>query len=341
MIVNGLILALLTGWILKPSATDTGDIATGPGKLRPRPSASAPPQIPTKEQILAQQGLRFGLSAPQVPWSREEVDRIATSAGARPAMLQYFVKWGQEFRPDAVTVSYQQNALPIISWEPWDGIDAGESQPKYALRHVIEGEFDQYITTFATGIRDQRWPVAIRLAHEMNGTWYPWSESRSGNRRGDYVRFWRHVHDIFTQVGATNVIWIWSPNIVLPSTRSNLYTLYPGDAYVDWAGMVGYATRERSAGQVYDLTRTALRTFTQKPIVITETGVRPGSGQAALITDFFGWLGRNPDVVGFVWFEYSDEEGGNQDWRFTTHADTAAAFKAGLQAVGLAPPPVT
>src|SRR6476660_4855355 len=43
MIVNGLILALLTGWILKPSATDTGDIATGPGKLRPRPSASAPP----------------------------------------------------------------------------------------------------------------------------------------------------------------------------------------------------------------------------------------------------------------------------------------------------------
>ena len=54
-------------------------------------------------------------------------------------------------------------------------------------------------------------PMAIRLDHEMNGSWYPWGErqcggnSLNGNGKGDYVKMWRHVHDIFEAEGANAV----------------------------------------------------------------------------------------------------------------------------------------
>jgi beta-mannanase len=87
----------------------------------------------------------------------------------------------------------------------------------------------------------------LRFNHEMNGWWFPWAEGRTstgvvnGNSPGDYVKAWRHVHDIFTRVGATNVSWLWSPNIVAVNTNyADLASVYPGDAYVDWTGVDGY-----------------------------------------------------------------------------------------------------
>ena len=45
-------------------------------------------------------------------------------------------------------------------------------------------------------------PVLLRFAQEMNGRWYPWSESTNGNHRGEFVRAWRHVHAIFDRAGS-------------------------------------------------------------------------------------------------------------------------------------------
>ena len=47
----------------------------------------------------------------------------------------------------------------------------------------------------------------------MNGNWFAWMEGVNGNQPGEYVAAWRHVHDIFTAVGATNVSWVWCPNV--------------------------------------------------------------------------------------------------------------------------------
>ena len=47
----------------------------------------------------------------------------------------------------------------------------------------------------------------------MNGNWFPWCEGVNGNQPGEYVAAWRHVHDIFTAVGATNATWVWCPNV--------------------------------------------------------------------------------------------------------------------------------
>lgn len=341
MVFNGVLLVGLTGWILtvaterQPEAPRGAIPAGAPSGSRP--ASERPP--PTKAEIMAIPGVRFGLSAPQVPWSKSEIDGISAHAGTRPTLLQYFVKWNQEFRPQSVITSYQQGAVPVISWEPWEGIGKGENQPAYSLAKIIRGDFDPYITRFATALRDQRWPVAIRFAHEMNGHWYPWSERRSGNRPGQFVAAWRHVHDVFRNVGATNVIWVWSPNIIRPVPSVSIQALYPGDQYVDWVGMVGYAVAERTAAEVFDPTLKKLRQFTRRPVLITETGVQDGVHKVGWIADFFTWLTRQPDVVGFIWFEFDRTQGASGNWRFTTTAETVKAFRDGAARTRLATPP--
>ena len=46
----------------------------------------------------------------------------------------------------------------------------------------------------------QEWghPFFLRFDWEMNGFWFPWSEGVNGNKPGEFVAAWRHVHDIFT-----------------------------------------------------------------------------------------------------------------------------------------------
>jgi len=302
-------------------------------------SAKLAAKIPTKQQVMDPHGTYFGLSTPQAPWSDSEIDGIADKAGVRPDLLEYFVNWTEDFRPQAVVKSYQQGAVPAITWEPWAGLQHGTSQRDYALQRIIDGHFDGYITRFATAVRDQKWPIVLRFGHEMNGDWYPWSESKSGNHKGQYVKAWRHVHDIFTTVHADNVIWVWSPNIIRPVPSVSLRPLYPGDKYVDWIGMVGYAADEEStATQTFQPTIDRLRTFTHKKILITETGAGPGTNQAPWTTDLFRWLRGRDDVVGFVWFEYNKESTGTKDWRFTVNQNTLDAFRSGITTIRLARP---
>jgi hypothetical protein len=342
-ITSGLLLVAITVWVMSvafnhpiptPNPAGTGANTAG----APASQSSGPAPIPTRDFFLRPGSPHFGLTTAQSPWSVSEINRLSAKAGAHPTIIQFFVKWSEDFRPDAVEMCYRQHALPLMSWEPWDGVSHGQTQPKYALSKIIHGDFDAYITRFATAVSQQKWPVAIRFAHEMNGNWYPWSETRSGNRPGEYKMAWRHVHDIFNKVGATNVIWVWSPNIVRPVPAVRLQPLYPGDAYVDWVGVVGYQAHEETAGQVFDPTLKLLRKFTKKPILITETGAEPGPQKASWTASLFPWLRHHPDVVGFVWFELSKSEGANADWRFAVDSKVLHAFHDGIVQSQLAPP---
>lgn len=344
--VNALILVAFAAWILSPGVTppepDNVTVPTVAAPATSTPSASLPAEssVPTKQRILDLEGLRFGICAPDVPWSSGQLARLVESVNATPTMIQFFVQWGQPYPRETAELSFHRGAIPVVSWEPWAGLEHGTDQPDYALSRIIDGDFDEYIEAFAAKVRDHGWPVAIRFAHEMNGHWYPWSERNSGNRPGEYVQAWHHLHAAFQEAGATNVIWLWSPNILRPVPDVSLEALYPGDDYVDWVGLVGYAVEESTAAAVFDPTVEALRQFTGKPIVITETGAQPGEHKAAWIADFFVWLSRHPDVIGFIWFEYTPQQGGNADWRFTETPETIEAFRDGIARNRLAASPL-
>lgn len=300
-----------------------------------KPSASPTPLIPTAQQIMALPGKYYGLSAPGVPWSQSTVDKYTLlDGGVAPNMAEYFLTWQQDFDPATVMDAYSHAELPLLSWEPWAGgssdLAKATGQPQYALSTIIDGTHDAYITKFAEAVRDSKWPIAMRFMHEMNGNWYPWSERVNHNAPGQFAEAWRHVHDIFTKVGATNVIWVWSPNVIRHFENISLAALYPGDAYVDWIGVTAYEVTEQTTDELLDPTMREIGRFTQKPMLITETGGQPNKYKASWTADLLSWLPKQANVLGFVWFEYDGVTGGRTNWTFEGDPQTLQSFKTGL-----------
>jgi hypothetical protein len=298
-----------------------------------------PVVVPDKAQFLNPAGgaKYFGVAVPGAPWRSSVLTQVTKDAGGvRPNMVEYFVNWKVAFDPKAVASAYSQGAFPVVTWEPWAGSKGGTKQPTYSLATIIDGKHDAYITAFAEAVKANKWPIGLRFGHEMNGHWYPWAERNGVNKPGQFVAAWKHVHDIFTKVGASNAIWIWSPNVLRGSDNVSLKSLYPGDAYVDWVGLSGYDVTEHTASQVLDPTHTAIRKFTARPMLLTETGSQPGSQKAGWTASLFPWVKSHPDVVGFVWFEYTKAQGGGTNWSFAVNPSSKAAFDKGVKTLPLA-----
>jgi beta-mannanase len=300
------------GWVVAPTAKPT-----------PRP-------YPPSGKVF------LGVETNLGPYDFTAADAFAAATAHRPAVLQFTQGWAQDkFDAGRLDAIVARHMLPIISWEPWDyrkRTDNGD-QAAYRLSTIINGTYDDYIRSWATGIAGLSYPVVIRFAHEMNGFWYPWCESSNGNRPGQYVQAWRHVHDIFMAAGATNVSWMWSPNVTYPGAAP-LARLYPGDSYVDWVGLSGYygtAGREKyiSFDEIFSKTLTELARFTHKPVVIAETGATNATGQQARwIKEMFKALPRHPQIIGVIWFEANKEI----DWRIASAPAAASAYATGAAA---------
>ncbi len=333
----------------------TGGSGNGGGNIAPEPT---PITAPTKAELLQPASRYYGMYTEQAPFNWATFDATSAKVGVQPNLVGYFSGWDETFRANAVTRAWQQGRLPMMTWESRpisagnDSVDA----PEYSLPKIIGGDFDAYLHQYAKDIVATGLPLAIRLDHEMNGVWYPWSEtdgkgnSINGNSQGDYVKMWKHVHDVFQAEGANDlVIWVWAPNIVnnLPAQHKvdgYLPSLYPGDDYVDWVGLSGYLRPPYKADQsfTFDYTFTPsldqLRAITKKPIVLAEVGASETQGhKTAWVTDFFNALGKpeNDDIVGFSWFNlavtsYVEGVRATNDWRIDSRADTLSAFIAGL-----------
>lgn len=308
------------------------------GSASSPPSASpAPPPPPS---VFPPSGTVFlGIQTNGGPYDFSPLDAFTAGTGYRPSVMQFTQGWAADtFHAENFDRIAARGMLPIVSWEPWDYSAVGSAhtsgdQPAYRLSRIAGGAFDAYIRSWADGIKALGYPVGIRFAHEMNGFWYPWCESANGNRPGDYVKAFRHVHDIFTAAGATNAIWLWSPNVTYPGAKP-LARLYPGDKYVDWVGLSGYygtagRTSYQSFNTIFSGTLKQLAGVTKRPVVITETGATNANGQQAQwIRQMFQELPRHPEIVGVIWFEVTKEI----DWRLAGNPASMRAYAAGARA---------
>jgi hypothetical protein len=319
------------GFVIMRNGGGTGADEGRRSSVQPSASPSKPPAaFPARGTVF------LGVQTSTGPYDFAPLDAFADATGYRPPVMQFTQGWADDnFHAENFDRVAAKGMLPIVAWEPWDYKVTGAArhngdQPKYRLARITAGDFDDYIRSWADGIAELGYPVGIRFAHEMNGFWYPWCESANGNRPGDYVKAYRHVHDIFTEAGAENVTWIWSPNVTYPGAQP-LKRLYPGDKYVDWVGLSGYygtagRTQYLSFDTIFASTFKLLSDFTKRPIVITETGASDTNGQQATwIRQMFQQLPKHPEVIGVIWFEVDKEV----DWRIADRPASAQAFARG------------
>ncbi len=207
------------------------------------------------------------------------------------------------------------HVTPFFSW----------ADKRHGDARVASGVEDGYLRSWAKAAKSWGHPLLLRFAWEMNGSWFRWGVGNHGNTAGDYVAMWRHVHDIFTRVGATNVKWVWCPNV--GGSLSLLTRLYPGRRYVNWTCLDGYnrdhpwKSFTELFGSTYDK---ILRIAPSKPMIIGEVAsTESGGSKERWITNMFAALPRRfPRIYGIIWFDKYE----HGDWPIETSAAASAAF---------------
>lgn len=287
------------------------------------------------------------LTGTQAPWDMNAVAKFEASAGKQVSLIHFFAPfancasacWYYKFPTGPMQTIRDHGAIPFFSWSS-QSIPSSLNQPDFQLGDVISGAHDAYIRQFAEAANEWGHPFFLRFNWEMNGNWFSWSEGVNGNGAGEYVAAWRHVHAIFTSVGATNATWVWCPNVDPEGKFQDLRSLYPGDGYVDWTCLDGYNWGTQPGAQSSRLGFEQLFGSTyreiadsiapSKPMVIGETGASERSGKKA------EWISETlanlptayPKLRGLVWFNTYDD---GMDWPIETSPTAASAFAAGIQ----------
>jgi mannan endo-1,4-beta-mannosidase len=297
-------------------------------------------------------GAYIGLFLPPAPFDVSALTTYTASVSPKkPAIVMWYQPWTDgrtKFDPAACVSLYSRGVIPMLTWEPWDpGTETtpalnGSTQTAWKLSNIIGGTYDPYIHTFARAVKSARGPVMIRLMHEMNGLWYPWSGMANGNTPQEFVVAWRHIHDIFASEGATNVTWVWSINREsVPDTPENAFAAYyPGDQYVDWVSMSGFnwgTTLPGTSWQSFDFWFTkplAYLKTTGKPVILSEFGCVEGGGdKGAWMLDAYGKIAsQHPEVKAVVYFDRLDirPDGGRMDWRIDSSANSLDGYRAAV-----------
>lgn len=289
-------------------------------------------------------GSQFTGSSP--PWSWQAVtDFENTNAGGKSLSL---LEWGQywystnwcgsggycTFPASQMSTVRSHGVIPFFNWE--DRATNGAEIDTDA--QIASGAQDSYITQWAQAAKAWGHPFFLRFDWEMNGNWFPWSPGANGNTTSSYVAMWRHVHDIFTKVGATNVSWVWCPNVDPNHIMTPLSALYPGDAYVDWTCVDLYNGDTPSWRSFSTLFTTTYQDITgtiapAKPMILGEVAsTESGGSKGQWITDMLNELPTTyPRVHGFVWFDmWMSGPGGHTDWPVESSAASETAFTQGI-----------
>jgi beta-mannanase len=231
-------------------------------------------------------------------------------------------------------------AVPFLNWSsqatPWI---MQQPQLDFQLSDVIAGNYDSYIRGFAEAAAAWGHPYFMRFNWEPNGNWFPWGEGINGNRPGEFVTAWRHVHDIFTSVGATNTTWVWCPYIDIHKFAP-IASFYPGDEYVNWTCLDGYnwaharshpvpwkTFNQLFAGSYRQVTK---RIAPHKPLLLGEIASSGGArAKSRWVKDMFALLRtRYRRVRGLIWFNQVQQ---GVSWPLESSRSVMRAFAAGLK----------
>jgi len=262
--------------------------------------SSDPPVGPLPDHLPTATNSYLGVFANGVPDSYRGVTAFTKAIGTRPDVVMYYSGWYVPFPAKFAATVANEGAAPLVQMDP--------SGVKIAA--IASGQYDGYLSAYAEAVRAYGHPVILSFGHEMNGDWYSWGYKNTSP--AVFVAAWRHIVKLFRELGADNVTWLWTVNIINDTSRGMIprpAKWWPGGAYVNWVGIDGYYLKSSwKFAPLFGPTISAVRALTLDPILIAETGAVPAAGQPAKITDLFGGI-RQYGLLGFVWFDSTNSVG--------------------------------
>jgi hypothetical protein len=287
------------------------------------------------------------LTGTEAPWDMSAVSMMEQKLGKGMSLVEFSAPFTncesacvpQEFPRVGMNSIRKHGSIPVLSWGS-QSTDSGGEDPEYALRRIADGELDPYLEHFAQQAKSWGHPFFLRFNWEMNGNWFLWSAKRNGNTDADYVAAWRHVHDIFAAVGASNATWVWCPYANGSRNLNELKALYPGNEYVDWTCLDGYNWGRQSVnpspwrsfsflfGPSYK--RIVRKIAPGKPMMIGEVASNGGGKpKATWIRKMFADLPRRfPQIRAVVWFDRPDR---GLSWTLESSPAASKAFSLAIK----------
>ena len=281
---------------------------------------SADPTGPLPVHLPPASASYLGVYAKGVPASYTPVTAFTRATGANPDIVMYYSGWYVPFPVGFATTAADHGAAPLVQMDP----------ETVSTAAIASGQYDGYLSSYAEAVRAYGHPVILSFGHEMNGDWYPWGYKNTSPRV--FVAAWRHIVALFRTLGARNVTWLWTVNIVNDGRSGDIVSpgpWWPGNSYVTWVGIDGYYLKPSwQFAPLFGPTIAAVRALTGDPILIAETGAVPAAGQSAKISDLFAGI-RSYGLLGFVWFDSTNSIG--QPFGINSPA-AVAAFREGASA---------
>jgi hypothetical protein len=307
-------------------------------------ASAAPTPAPVANPTSLYWGAWIGnqLTGAEAPWDMSAVTQFEAQTGKPVSLIHFAAPFSScsgsgacsnyNFPTKPMQTIREHGSIPFFSWSS-QSIPSSLNEPDYQLSDVISGTYDSYIRSFAEEAKAWGHPFFLRFNWEMNGNWFPWAEGVNGNNPGEYVAAWRHVHDIFSEVGATNATWTWCPNVDPKHEFTDVAEYYPGSAYVDWTCLDGYnwgGKRWMSFGETFSSTyhRIVDEVAPGKPMVIGEVGsAEVGGSKSAWISEMLQKLPTEyQGIRAVLWFDKLEEG----DWPIDSSASSQSAFAGGI-----------
>ncbi len=291
-------------------------------------AVSTPRPVPAfaARSLAPRRGVLFGAWVQPPDWSIPDAQQTAIAAferaiGRKLAIDQLYVNWGQSLQLDVARWDLRHGSIPMISWSGT------------VSTQITDGSDDAMLRSVARQLKALHGPVMLRWFAEMDLG----QHRKQTISPASFVAAWQHMHNIFTSVGATNVLWVWCPSgSTFTDGRAQAY--YPGNSYVDWIGADGYNwapevpdTPWRSFAQIF-ASFYAWGSAKDKPLLIGEYGTvegQPGAKAAWFRQAAQQLPTQFPAIRALVYFNSEHPDFGKSfDWRITTSPSSLAAFRA-------------
>jgi hypothetical protein len=269
----------------------------------PSPARSLdPPPVPPRGAYLGVWINPSGVTADRgsTATATRQVDRMRATVGGL-GLLHVYRSWDAPVPDGALVDIVEAGAVPLLDW----GCGSDHA--------IAEGREDEHIRSYALALRRFGRPVFLRYSWEMNLRSRERARCEGQGGPHGFVAAWRRIRQIFAEVGATNVAFVWCPAVERPGQWR---AYYPGADAVDWIAVDGYA-RDPDPAAATDAFAGIFSGFYDqflaegKPMMIAETGAL-GAGQAAYLSSLATLLPSTfPQIKALAYF---DAEGPRGDW---------------------------